>query len=291
MQLDTHQHFWAFDESEYGWIVDEGLDALRRDFLPADLRPLLDAAGVEATIAVQARQTVQETEWLLGLARANPWIAGVVGWMDLAAGGVDEEAARLRERPGGERLVGMRHVIQAESDGFMDQPAFRNGVRELGRAGLTYDLLIFERQMEEAVRFCAALDGQPIVLDHVAKPRIRDGADYAGVDVWRRGMQELGAMPHVSCKLSGMVTEANVESWTEADLRPFIEVAMEAFGVDRLMFGSDWPVCTLAGDYERVRSAVEPFLGGAHDGWSAAIQAYGVKRAPGSSDRTQAARP
>ncbi|MEM8710307.1 MAG: amidohydrolase family protein [Planctomycetota bacterium] len=284
MQLDTHQHFWAFDEKEYGWIVDEGLDALRRDFLPADLRPLLDAAGVEATIAVQARQTLEETEWLLELAAAHPWIAGVVGWMDLEAGGVEEEIGRLRERPGGARLVGMRHVIQGEAEGFMDRPAFREGVRELGRAGLTYDLLIFERQMEEAVRFCAALDGQPIVLDHVGKPRIRDGADYAGVEVWRRGMRELGAMPHVSCKLSGMVTEADVERWTEADLAPFIETSVEAFGVERLMFGSDWPVCTLAADYARVRSVVEPFLGDASRadrGWLAASRAYGVTRASG----------
>ena len=269
MQVDAHQHFWSFSEEEYAWIVSNGLDALRRDFLPPDLAPILKAHGIDATIAVQARQSVEETEWLLGLAAENPWIVGVVGWMHLAGGGVEEEVARLRTLPGGEWLVGMRHVIQDEPDGFMDAAPFREGVRQLGALDLAYDLLIFERQAEEAVRFCAALDEQRIVLDHIGKPRIKDRV----LEPWAKAMGELGAMPHVSVKLSGLVTEADWETWTPADLRPYIDVAMEAFGEGRVMFGSDWPVCTLAAEYGAVVESLGPWT--ADSGTGAAIRAYG----------------
>ena len=277
MQVDAHQHFWFFDAEEYAWIVDNGLDALRRDFLPEDLKPILDAHGIDGTVAVQARQSLAETEWLLALASQHPWILGVVGWVDLAGGDVAEEVARLRGLPGGARLVGMRHVIQDEPDGFMDAAAFRSGVRELGALGLTYDLLIHERQAAEAVRFCAALDGQPIVLDHFGKPLIKDGV----LEPWAGAIKELGAMPHVSVKLSGLVTEADWSAWTPDDLRPYIDVVMGAFGEERVMFGSDWPVCTLAGDYSAVRAAAEPWTK-AH-GTQAAQRAYGplaIERAP-----------
>jgi L-fuconolactonase len=270
MQVDTHQHFWSFSEEEYAWIVENGLDALRRDFLPEDLAPILQANGIDATIAVQARQSAEETEWLLGLAAEHPWIVGVVGWVHLADGAVGEEVERLRSLPGGERLVGMRHVIQDEPDGFMDAAPLREGVRALGSLGLTYDLLIFERQAEEAVRFCAALDEQPIVLDHIGKPRIKDGV----LQPWAGAMAELGAMPHVSVKLSGLVTEADWEAWTAADLRPYIETTMEAFGEERVMFGSDWPVCTLAADYGAVVETLGPWT--ADQGTKAAQRAYGL---------------
>ncbi len=255
MQVDAHQHFWSFDPEQYPWIVEGGLSALRRDFLPADLRPILDAHGVDATIAVQARQTVGETEWLLSLAATHPWIIGVVGWVDLAAGGVEESIARLRSLPGGERHAGLRHVIQDEPDGFMDAQPFREGVRALGALDLTYDLLVFERQAEEAIRFCRDLDDQRIVLDHIGKPRIQDRA----IEPWAAAMKELGTMPHVTVKLSGLVTEADWEHWTPDDLRPYIDATLEAFGDGRVMFGSDWPVCTLAAEYGAVRAAAEPW--------------------------------
>ena len=272
MQVDAHQHFWSFDEGEYAWIVENGLDALRRDFLPGDLKPILDAHGIDGTVAVQARQSLRETEWLLGLAAEHPWILGVVGWMDLSDGDIAEEVARFRSLPGGERLVGMRHVIQDEPDGFMDAAAFREGVRQLGPLDLAYDLLIHERQGAEAVRFCAALDEQPIVLDHFGKPLIKDGV----MEPWAQAIAELGAMPHVSVKLSGLVTEADWAAWTPADLRPYIDVVIRAFGEERVMFGSDWPVCTLAADYGAVRAVGEPWT--AASGARAAESAYGPLR-------------
>lgn len=269
MQVDAHQHFWSYDEERYPWIVENGLDALRRDFLPADLRPLLDAHGVRSTIAVQACHTVEETEWLLALSAEHPWIVGVVGWVDLAAGDVDGQVARLRELPGGDRLVGIRHVIQDEPDGFMDDESFRRGVRRLGDLDLAYDLLIYERQSEEAVRFCEALDGQRIVLDHIGKPRIKDGL----MEPWGTAMGRLAGLGHVSVKLSGMVTEASWGSWKLGDLEPYIERTFETFGEDRVMFGSDWPVCTLAADYGSVLRVAAPWT--SNHGGKAAETAYG----------------
>ncbi len=255
MQIDAHQHFWSYSEADYGWIAEGGLEPLKRDFLPADLAPLLQAAGFDGTIAVQARQDTRETEWLLRLAAESPWILGVVGWVDLKSKTLDDELERLRATSA--RFVGVRHVIQDEPNGFMDDPALRRGVARLGRHGLTYDLLIFERQLDEAVRFCAALPDQRIVLDHVGKPRIRDGE----FDAWSRGMGELAAMEHVACKVSGMVTEADWGAWTPGDLRPYVERVLEAFGPDRLMLGSDWPVCTLAADYGRVMQVAQDLAG------------------------------
>lgn len=269
MQIDAHQHFWRYSEADYGWIVDNGLDALKRDFLPSDLEPQMRAAGFDGTVAVQARQDTAETEWLLDLAREHPWIRGVVGWVDLRSDGLDAELERLHARSS--RLVGVRHVIQDEPDGFMDDPALRRGVARLADHGLTYDLLIYERQLDEAVRFCAALDGQRIVLDHIAKPRIAAGE----LDAWSRGLGELAAMEHVACKLSGMVTEADWESWTPDDLRPYVERVLEAFGPERLMLGSDWPVCTLAADYLRVMDVARE-LAGSFPGF--AVDFYGLPR-------------
>ncbi|QDV04628.1 Amidohydrolase [Planctomycetes bacterium Poly30] len=277
MQVDAHQHFWSYDAADYPWIVDGGLDALRRDFLPEHLRPLLDAHGVQATIAVQACQTARETEWLLGLAADHPWIVGVVGWVDLAAGGVADEIARLRELPGGDRLVGVRHVIQDEPDGFMDAEPFRRGARELADLDLAYDLLIYERQAEEAIRFCEALDGQRIVLDHIGKPRIKDGA----LEPWGEEMKRFAALDHVSVKLSGMVTEADWSGWKLGDLEPFIEKTFEAFREERVMFGSDWPVCTLAADYGSVLRVAAPWT--SNHGLRAAEAAYGPLRLPGTA--------
>ncbi|MEM9379814.1 MAG: amidohydrolase family protein [Planctomycetota bacterium] len=264
MRIDAHQHFWSYHASRYGWIADGGLDALERDFLPADLAPLLRSNRIDGTVAVQARQDVEETEWLLDLARENPWILGVVGWVDLRAQAVDVELERLRARDGGERLVGLRHVVQDEPSGFLDDPGFRAGVAQLAKHDLAYDVLIFERQMAEAVRFCAAFPDQRLVLDHVGKPRIADGA----IEEWARHLRELGAMEHVTCKVSGMVTEARHDAWTYEQLTRYIDAAFEAFGPERLLFGSDWPVCTLAAEYGRV---CEVF-----DGWQRSLSLVGA---------------
>ncbi len=278
MAIDAHQHFWTYDAARYGWIGDNGLHALERDFLPADLRPLLDQRGIDGTVAVQARQDLEESEWLLGLAADHPWIRGVVGWVDLASTEVEGQLERLGAARGGERLVGVRHVVQDEAPGFMDGADFRRGVATLGARGLAYDVLVLERQLEEAVRFCGAMSGQRLVLDHLAKPRIAAGE----IDRWAALMRELGAMEHVTCKVSGMVTEADHEAWTYDQLTPYMDVAFEAFGPERLMFGSDWPVCTLAAPHARVHEVFSRWraslsmVGATVDTEAAVESAYGL---------------
>jgi L-fuconolactonase len=223
--------------------------AIARDFLPEDARAVMERAGVAGTIAVQARQSDEETEWLIELADAEPFVRGVVGWIDLQAADVE----RQLERVGHERcVVGMRHVVQAEPDGFMDRPAFRHGVAALERYDLVYDILIYARQVREATRFAAAFPRQRFVLDHLGKPDVRGGR----IDDWRRDLFDLAALPHVWCKLSGLVTEADWRAWTPGLLRPYLDAALEAFGPSRVMFGSDWPVCTLAATYDQVVSIV-----------------------------------
>lgn len=278
MPIDAHQHFWTYDEARYGWIAEGGLHALKRDFLPEDLRPLLDQRGVDGTVAVQARQDLEESEWLLGLAADHPWIRGVVGWVDLASEEVEGQLDRLAAARGGERLVGIRHVVQAEAEGFLDGADFRRGVAAVGARGLAYDVLILEHQLEEAVRFCGAMEGQRLVLDHLAKPRIAAGE----IDRWAGLMRELGAMEHVTCKVSGMVTEADHGAWTYDQLTPYMDVAFEAFGPKRLLFGSDWPVCTLAAPYARVHevfsrwNASLSMVGATVDAEVAVEAAYGL---------------
>lgn len=246
--IDSHQHFWRYERSLYGWI-DDSMGALRHDFLPFDLEDVMRGAGVDATIAVQARQDDEETEWLIELANEHPFIRGVVAWVDLRAADVD----RRLERVGHEScVVGVRHVVQAEPDGFLDGGAFRRGIAALERFDLTYDILIYARQLPEATRFAAAFPNQRFVLDHLGKPDIRGD----GFESWRRGITALAALPHVCCKLSGLVTEADWRRWTPAQLRPYLDTALEAFGPSRLMFGSDWPVCTVAASYDQVVTLV-----------------------------------
>jgi L-fuconolactonase len=279
MVIDAHQHFWKYDPARYGWIVDNGLTALERDFLPDDLRPLLERHGIDGTVAVQALQDARETDWLLDLARENDWIRGVVGWVDLASDAADVDLERLRAHPAGDRLVGIRHVVQDEPTGFLDDRRFRAGVERLAMHDLAYDVLIYERQMEEAVRFCAAFPNQRLVLDHIGKPRIADGA----IDEWKAHLRELGAMDHVTCKVSGMVTEADQQSWTYEQLSPYMDATYEAFGPERLLFGSDWPVCTLAAPYDRVREVFEAWVrslslvGASVDTQKAVRATYGIE--------------
>jgi L-fuconolactonase len=244
MRFDAHQHFWRYTPEEYAWIT-EPLGALRRDFLPGDLRPLLDRHGLDGCVAVQARQTLEETRWLLELAREHPWIVGVVGWIDLCADDAGVQLERLAEDP---RLVGLRHIAQDEPDDeFLLRPDFVRGVSLLEPRGLVYDLLVYPRQLPAAIGLARRLPEQAFVLDHLAKPPARERRTQP----WAQQLAELARLPNVYCKLSGLVTEADWERWSPRDVTPYLDLALDAFGVERTMFGSDWPVCTLASSYER----------------------------------------
>ena len=254
-RIDAHQHFWRYDPVEYDWI-DAPLAALRRDFLPADLEPELRAAGFAACVAVQARQTVEETRWLLELADRHPFIAGVVGWIDLRA---PDLRAQLEPFAGRPKLVGLRHIVQAEPDDrFLLRPEFLRGVAALGDLGLAYDILIYPRHLPAAVEFAQRLEGHRLVLDHLAKPDIRRGE----IAEWHRHLRDLAGCGHVMAKLSGLVTEADWHNWTADGMRPYLDVAFECFGWERLMIGSDWPVCTVAADYGRTMRVVTDYMRG-----------------------------
>ena len=247
-KLDAHQHFWRYDAREYPWIPAGSV--LQQDHLPPDLLAVQRPLGFDGAIAVQARQSLAESWWLLGLADADPRIRGVVGWVDLQSPDVDAQLVPLAAHP---RFVGVRHVVQDEPDDrFLDRPAFRRGLGRLRDHGLTYDLLVYPRQLPAAIDLVRDFPEQPFVLDHIAKPFIRSGT----LDPWRDQIRELARHPNVLCKVSGMVTEADPHGWKAADFRPFLDVVFGEFGVGRLMFGSDWPVCRLAGTYEQVEGLV-----------------------------------
>ena len=252
--LDAHQHFWRYEPREYGWI-DESMGAIRRDFLPPDLRCEMDRAGVTGSIAVQARQTLQETRWLLDLARESPSIRGVVGWIDLQ----QDVDAQLAAFAGARSLVGIRHIVQAEEDGFLERPAFLGGIARLDAAGLAYDILVYARQLPQAITFARRFPRQRFVLDHLGKPDVRGG----GFQEWRGQLAELAEIPNVCCKLSGLVTEADWRGWTPGQLRPYLDAALDSFGPDRIMIGSDWPVCLVAATYADViglvRDAIDEY--------------------------------
>jgi L-fuconolactonase len=252
MRVDAHQHFWHYNMEEFGWI-DDSMGAIRRDFLPSDLALLLRVSGVDASITVQARQSIEETEWLLDLSHENDWIAGVVGWAALTEPAVEATLQRLAANP---KLKGVRHVLQGEPDAYMASEDFNAGVAKLRRYGLTYDLLVLARQLPAAIAFVDRHPQQPIVLDHIAKPLIA----AQDLEPWRTNIRKLAQRPHLCCKLSGMVTEADFDHWTIEQLRPYVDTVLEAFGPERLMFGSDWPVCTVAASYQRWHSTVASLL-------------------------------
>ena len=253
MTVDAHQHFWRYEPREYAWI-DERMGALKRDFLPSDLEPLIGKQGIDRTIAVQACQTTAETGWLLELAAAHTFIAGVIGWVDLQA---DDVEARVERAARNGKLVGVRHVVQSEPDDrFLLRPAFGRGIATLARHGLVYDLLIYPRHLAVASEFVGHFENQTFVLDHLAKPDIRGRA----IDGWARDLRRLAQHPHVWCKVSGLVTEADGDRWTPGDLEPYLDVAFDCFGPSRLIAGSDWPVCTLAADYSRTMTVLSDYL-------------------------------
>jgi L-fuconolactonase len=243
--IDAHHHFWNYTAAEYGWI-DDSMAALRRDFLPTDLRSTLSAAGVDAAITVQARQSLEETQWLLGMAGQNHFLAGVVGWVPLVEPGV---GALLECFTPHSKLKGIRHIVQAEADDrFLLRDDFNRGIREVTARKLVYDILIYERHLPVAIEFVDRHPRQRFVLDHIAKPRIRDSA----LEPWSTNLRELARRENVFCKLSGVATEADFPRLTPANrsqLLPYMEIALEAFGPQRIMFGSDWPVCLAAMPY------------------------------------------
>ena len=242
MKIDSHQHFWKYNREDYGWMGEE-MHSVRRDFLPAHLQQEISAVGIHGVVAVQARQSLAETEWLLELAAAHPFIKGVVGWVPLISGDLERELERLSPD---DRLKGVRHVVQDEPDDhYILREDFNHGINALEAFALLYDILIFERHLPQAIRFVDRYPRQVFVLDHIAKPRIKEGL----LSPWKANIEELSKREHVYCKISGIVTEARWESWSEQDLRIYLDVVLEAFGPQRLMFGSDWPLCSLACDY------------------------------------------
>ncbi len=254
MTIDAHQHYWVYRPEDLPWISAE-LAVLRKDYLPEQLAPLLRAHELEGTVVVQAQHSLRETQWLLELAERSPFIRGVVGWLDLRSPHLGEQLERFgRNR----RFKGVRHILQDEADvDFMLGREFQGGVGALRQFGLTYDLVIKPPHLPAACELVANFPEQPFVLDHIAKPLIKDGVRSP----WEADIRKLAAFPNVCCKVSGLVTEADWGNWKPADFTPYLDIVWEAFGPRRLMYGSDWPVCLLAGDYPRVWALAAGYVG------------------------------
>ncbi len=244
MKIDAHQHFWRYTAAEHPWIPQGS--ALQRDWLPEDLGRIHRPLEFDGSIVVEARQSLAESWWLLGLADADPSVKGVVGWVDLQSDRVEDCLASLAEHP---RFVGVRHLAQDEPDArFLVRPTVTRGIGALRQFGLTYDLVIVPSQLPAAIELVQLFPEQAFVLDHIAKPRIREGV----IEPWASLIRELARHPNVCCKVSGLVTEADHYNWNVDDFRPYLDVVFEAFSPERLMFGSDWPVCLMAASYEQV---------------------------------------
>ncbi|MBP1677224.1 MAG: amidohydrolase 2 [Bacteroidetes bacterium] len=254
IKIDSHQHYWQFNEQDYGWMG-ENMSAIRHDFFPADLIPELRSIGFDGSVAVQARQNLQETNWLLKLADENPHIKGVVGWVDLCSPDVDEQLRAFAQHP---KAVGVRHVIHDEEDvNFILRPDFMRGVKQLEKYELAYDILIFPKHLPNTLEFVKQYSEKQIfVVDHIAKPLIKDGI----ISPWKEQITELGKHPNLYCKVSGMVTEADWNNWSPENIKPYLDVVFEAFGPNRIMIGSDWPVCLVAGKYAKVMGVVTDYI-------------------------------
>ncbi len=244
LKIDAHHHIWDYDPVQHAWI-DDSMAVIQRSFTPADMEPLLQEAGIDGTVLVQVNQNLRENMVFTAAAEANPFIKGVVGWVDLLAADLEDQLDELRDLP---KLKGFRHIAQAETADYLSRSEVVRGIRQLGKYGFTYDILIKPHQMEAAIELVRTCPAQPFVLDHIAKPYIKAGE----IDAWRRALYKLGAMDNCYCKISGIITEADWHSWTPEQIRPYLDVALEAFGSRRLMFGSDWPVCLVAGSYRQV---------------------------------------
>jgi len=255
MRVDAHQHFWKYNPAEYEWI-DDSMVTIRRDFLPEDLEPELERNEFQGSIAVQTRQTLEETRWLLELANRSSKIFGVVGWVDLCSADVRAQLSVLARN---RKLVGIRHIVQSEPDDrFLLRQDFVRGITTLEEFDLAYDILIYTKHLRVAAEFVERFAKQRFVLDHLAKPAIK----LQEIESWAAGVRRLAAFPNAFCKLSGLVTEADWQRWKPEDIAPYLDIAFETFGASRLMIGSDWPVCLVAGSYNRTIDVVKNYLQG-----------------------------
>ncbi len=254
MKIDSHHHFWKYSVQDYGWINDR-MKALRRDYLAADLAAALKSGGIDGAVSVQARTIAAETQFLLDIASKADIIKGVVGWVDFSSPKVEADIERFKVH---KKLKGFREVLQDEpANALMDSPQFNAGIARLARHNLIYDVLIYERHLKQATHFIDKHSKQVFVLDHVAKPRIKDHI----MEPWKSLIKDLGKRPNVYCKISGMVTEADWTGWKPEELKPYIDAVLEAFGPKRLMFGSDWPVMLVASPYKRWVDTVADAIG------------------------------
>jgi L-fuconolactonase len=252
-RIDSHQHFWKFDPVRDSWI-DERMAVIRRDFMPEDIEPLLSARGIDGCVSVQADQSEEENTFLLAHADQHDFIKGVVGWVDLQAPDIHE---RLRYYSQFKKMKGFRHILQGEKQrDFMLRPEFKRGISALRSFGYTYDILIYADQLKFMEKFIEAFPDQPFVIDHLAKPYIRDKK----IDEWKKDMMSICKYDNVFCKVSGMITEADWQHWKNEDFKPYLDVIIEGFGMSRLMYGSDWPVCLVAGSYAKTSNVVKEFF-------------------------------
>lgn len=253
LKIDSHQHFWFYDPARHDWITTE-MAALRRNFLPPDLEPLLARHGFQGTVLVQAEQSPAENAFLLQLARDHDFIKGVVGWVDLLARDLTAQLEVLCQEP---KLKGFRDILQGDpAPARMLEPDFIKGLKQLNRFGFTYDLLVYAPQLPQVLELVQQVPDQPFVVDHLAKPDIKN-QNFAD---WEKHIRRLAAHPNVCCKVSGLVTEADWQQWQPADFRPFLDTVVDAFGPRRLLYGSDWPVCLLAGTYSRVLGLIQDYF-------------------------------
>lgn len=256
--IDSHQHFWQLGRFDYPWMTKD-LGVLYRDYLPNDLAPILQNNHVDKTVLVQASNSVAETRWLLELANASSFIAGVVGWIDLMSAEVDTQ---LNELCADQKFKGVRHLVESEpNDDWLVQPVVLSGLKQLSARGISYDLLVHTRHLKHIPRVAENCPELALVIDHLAKPPIARNE----IKEWSQALQPLARYPNINCKLSGLVTEANWNSWQTDDLRPFVDLALEYFGPDRMMFGSDYPVCLLASSYDRVLDSFQEILKSVRD--------------------------
>jgi L-fuconolactonase len=253
MTIDSHQHFWKYEPVKHSWI-DDTMSDIRKDFMPSDLEKVYQENSVDGCVAVQADQTLEETDFLLKLASENDIIKGIVGWVNFRGDDIDDVLASYHPN---KKLKGFRHVVQGEADpNFLLRPNFCNGISLLEKYDYTYDILVLPHQLGATLEFAKRFPNQKFVIDHIAKPYIKDGF----YDGWATLMTEIGKQQNVSCKLSGMITEADYNTWTPEQIHPYMYLVLEAFGSERTIFGSDWPVCLVAGQYKQVKQLVTDFI-------------------------------
>lgn len=255
--IDAHVHFWNYNKTKDAWITDE-MKVLQKDFLPRDIQPVLHENNVEGVVAVQADQSENETDFLLKLSKDYSFIKGIVGWVDLQNENIENKLVHYSKVP---VIKGFRHIVQAERTGFLQNEKFLNGIKSLKLFGFTYDILIYENQLNEAIEFVNKFPTQKLIIDHCAKPAIKNKSINDSIAIgWEKGMHEIAQNKNVFCKLSGLITEAKWNKWTEDDIYPYLDIVFKYFGTDRLLFGSDWPVMLLSGTYSKWKNFLENYM-------------------------------